>query len=445
MKQILFTKASSIRYTKITNFLFSNLKSVFLILFLCTCLIYSCKKSETTTSVDGFNDITNATIEKQREFLTTKLKQIVKAISPGFKNEDFRSFIISEMQRKFDGEAHILIQRIYDNPQFSTIIDKYTLGKSLNELRNIDGMNLYPQLYIPNFDLFYNGQPRRETDDREFVIYDGNDTTTVTKVYYLNEDGELIDKGYYADETYARNNEVFVVSINEAVNDDGGLPIEDTTRPIITTSNTDDTITVMSTESIINARIKDITVKDPKESWLAGDAEVNIKAWLSTWNGRANGSASGAFTSYSSIRSANNYQGFTIVKAPRSEITSGIGCIRNNINYSLQTSWNDANFYTNPIAYTYVIFEYDKWPAKTRTGVSSLVLNGSQRHDKFVTFRSSNSPYGGANVTGFINNSYVNYAMYANASGLPSNLQGLININNYIINTNDIYFKTQVY
>lgn len=408
-------------------------------------LFFSCKKSEVSKLNEDFNNIENATIEKQREFLVVKLKQVIQDLAPGFKNQQFRSFILSEMDKKFDGEAHILVKRIYENPQFDNLINKKSLKKSLDELKNIGGENLYPQIYLPNFNTFY-GSPRIENDEKdEFLIFDGNDTATVSKVYYLNEDGELIDKGYYADETYAKNNEVFIVSINEAVDNDGGIPVEDTLRQIVFTPNPDDTITVMSNESIINARIKDMVVKETKESWLAGDSEVNIKSWLSTWNGRANGSSSGQQTSYSSIRSANNYQGFTIVKAARSQITSGIGYIRNNLNYPLQTNWNDANYFSGPIAYTYLIFEYDKWPAKIRTGVSVLPANNPDIQKKFITYRSSDSPYGGENVLQFPGDNYINYAMFANVSGLPVGLQSPLNINNYTINTNSIYFNTQVY
>jgi len=223
--------------------------------------------------------IENASIEEQRSFLTTNLKQILKDLSPGFRNPAFRSFIINEMQKKFDGKAHILIRTILSNPQFDGLINKQSLWSTLKKFENIAGENLYPQLYVANFDKFYS-LPRIETVNvDEFVFYDGNDTSTVSKVDYLNEDGELIDKGFYADETYAKNNEVFIVSINETVNNDGGIPVSDTLRPIEISYNPDDTIP--STESIINARIKDVTVWDSMESWLAGDSEVNIKAWLS--------------------------------------------------------------------------------------------------------------------------------------------------------------------
>ncbi len=259
----------------------------------------------------------------------------------------------------------------------------------------------------------------------------------------MNEDGEIIDKGYYADETYARNHEVFVVSLNETVNNDGGIPVQDTLRPIEVTYNPDDSILIA--ESIINVRIKELTVKDTKESWLAGDSEVHIKAWLSTWNGRANGSSSGGFTSYSSIRAANNFKGYEIVKARRSYITSGIGDVYLFLNYPLQTNWNDANYYTAPIAYTYLIFEYDNWPAGTKTGVSILQPSSVNQEKKFITYRSSNTPYGGENVPQFPGDNQINYAMYANVTGLSSILQTKLHVSNYIINSNNLYLKTQVY
>lgn len=376
--------------------------------------------------------IAKQTIEEQYTYVRDNLRIVMKELAPFMKNKDFIHLIHSEAAKKFDGSNAVLIKTLIENPKFSNLINTDKIKVALEAFINIDGQNLYPQIYIPYFEKHFTKRNsplfRTSVITDEFVIYEGMEPQTTAPSYTYNEEGIIIPTGTIVNEQYALNNEIYVISINEVVENDATVPIYSV---------------VTQHASTVNFKIEKIWVKDNKESWLAGASEVHIKALAETYNHRIDGNPLGGLTDYQTTRSVtpSNYKGHGIIQMIRDEITSsGIPYL---INYPLNENWKVDNFYTDPIAYTYVIFEYDPWPAGTKTAASEIVSCLSCPNEggrfSYLSFRSSNSPYGGNST-----DSYINYAIYGNVSGLPSNFQNLYYDGYYFISST-LDFTTKKY
>ena len=376
---------------------------------------------------------------ENRKYLETNFKQLLKTLAPALKNTAFNSFLKSELNKKFDGEFHFLFSEILKHPEFSNLVDFSKLSAVLNKFKSLEGNNLYPQLYAPNFNQIP-ASISNNNENLEYVMFVGDEGQTTAPSYFLNEDGDPVPTGITVTEQYAAENQIYIVSINESVDEDGNfdpLP-QDPPPPGVTT---------------INVRIKDIRIYENKESWLAGDSEVHIKTLLTYWNGRTNGLFNNPIKTIASLRSVSSNsdnKGFEIVKATRSDITSGLGYISNARNYPLETGWRVADYSSDPIAYIYCIFEYDKWPAEIKTNFTRVPRNDA--YEDFTTyFRSSNSPYGGGNVpqnssnNAIANNPYVNYAIFGNGSGLPADLNQQLFYQRYVVTTAGEQFKNGIF
>jgi hypothetical protein len=332
--------------------------------------------------------ISKQPIEKQFAYVHENLKSIMAELGQLMKDPGFKGLIKSEAAKKFDGSHNVLIKTLLNNPFYGQRLNTENMRKALDAFRNINEENLYPQIYIPFFDKH---QANR------------NNITARTSV--VSEEGVVIPTGTIVNEEYALNNELYVISINETVNDDGEVP------PIANTTT--------QTLATVNFRIEMIYVKQGKESWLAGDSEVHIKATGTTWNHRQYGNPNSTIWVYPVLRyaSSTDYKGHEIKKVLRSDINSGVGS-QYIINYPLHTGWPVDNFFSDPIVYSYVVFEYDKWPAERKTAASLIPSSPDPNANKdFFNFRSSNSPYGGE-VDSY--DSYTTYSIYGNVSGLPA-------------------------
>ena len=359
----------------------------------------------------------------------------MKELAPLMKNKEFINYIHAEAAKKFDGSNEVLIKTLISNPQFSKLINTQRMNAALAAFINIDGQNLYPQIYIPNFDkhLAKRNSPTYRTSAAgdELVIYDGTEPQTTAPSYIYNEEGEIIPTGTVVTEQYALDNEIYIISINENVQYDGTFPPEimPIRLPPQITSN-------------VNFRIERIWVKDNKESWLAGASEVHIKALSATYNHRIAGNPLDAFVDYPTNPSVSpyDYKGRGIIQLPRNEVTSsGIPYI---VDYPLNVNWVVGNYYSDPIAFCYVIFEYDPWPAGIKGAVSLLPSSPDPTSDRSsISFRSSNTSYGGE-VSGFASN--VNKAIYGNVSGLSLLFRNLY-FDNYYFQSPSLDFTTVKY
>lgn len=339
-------------------------------------LVTSCQK-EANQSVPSQSvikeSIAKQSIEKQYAYVHENLKIIMSELGPVLKDKGFKAFINFEVAKMFDGSQNVLIKTILTSPIYGPKLNTDKMKKALDAFKGVNGENLYPQIYIPFFDKHQgsrsNNSARTSTaEETEFVIYDGDETISSVPSYVYDEEGTVIPTGNIVNEEYALNNEVYVISINESVNEDGDVSIVNSPN---------------QTNSTVNFRIETMHVKDSKESWLAGDSEVHMKAVGSTWNHRQFGYPNSALIDHPVLRyaSSSEYKGHEIKKVPRSDINSGVGS-QYTVNYPLHTNWTVDNFYYDPIVYNYVIFEYDNWPAAVKTGASLSPSNPDPNTNK---------------------------------------------------------------
>lgn len=397
--------------------------SKLIILFVFATLIISCKKNETSILIKE-NPITKKSINEQRQYVRDNFKQILQELKPIFYDAQLKAILYSEVAKKFDGDDNVLIKTLINNQLVASKINKEKVNMLLEAFHNIDGSNYYPQIYIPNFDKLNSRYNLRITSDEnqpEFIIYDGDETINEFPIYIYNEDGEIYQTDNTADENYAISNPIYIISFNENVNDSGNYD------PIVQTPN--------QTNSSVNCKIFTITIKDLKENFVAGKSEVNIKAFSTTWNHLLLGISTNQSVQISNMRTSDDNQGHQIVHLFRAMKNQEL-----QLSYPLITNWEVNSFFSDPIVYTYCIFEADKWPTPIRVSASLIPSNPNSNSNKdFFNFRSADDAYGSLNDM-----PNVNYAIYGNVSGLPNNYQSLF-YDGHVINTDDIKFTTKKY
>jgi hypothetical protein len=338
--------------------------------------LLSCQKD--VNRVSDNEDITIKSESEQKAYAREHLIKVCAEAAKAMKNPLFADFVFNEAFKKFDGDNNVLIKALLANPVFGNAIRSEKLTDALNAFKNIGGHNYYPQIYIPGLDekMISKNTGREEINtDTIYVIYEGEDEVQAYPGYWLDDNDSLVLANIDVDEEYASTHIVIVISLNERVSDDGipEFPIE--TAP-------------EGTNIIRNFKIGNMTVKEHKESWVAGGSDVAIRAWLWTWNGRLDGNPNGAEVDYFSLRSTNDLRGILIRRFTRKEVNKKTEVY---LNYPMQTDWNVNNYFQHPIIFGYVIFERDNWPVGTKT--TAVLLPSPANNYRYFTFRSADSEY----------------------------------------------------
>lgn len=371
---------------------------------LCLSSIIACKKTD-NFSEENKVPVTSQSVQKQIEFGNKQLKQITQGVAMLAKDKEFISFVHKEVKKKFDGEYEVLIQDLQRNSNWSQKMDLPIINDALNAFKNIDGSNYYPQIYIPKFqndeDLkrlkSNEGATNNAAEEQIVYIYYSGDSEVDSATndndsyagYILDSSNQLVYWGM-VNEEYANENEVWIISINESVGNEGNFcPPEningvnqycpeslngccgtggggggDTPSGCNGDPDCDSTALSiawhpdMNLHYPVNCKIDQMLVKDYKESWLSGASEVSIKASLNCHNNLEMGrhrSIAGNMQ-YKSDQTSN-YLGRLIRKFKRKEIRHQT--IIYNVSYSLQTRWPVQYYQSDPIWFDYLIFERD--------------------------------------------------------------------------------------
>ncbi|MEI2710261.1 MAG: hypothetical protein V9E96_14800 [Chitinophagaceae bacterium] len=390
-------------------------------LFITILLIVSCRKNEQFTII-AENPIAKKSINEQRQYVRDNFKKIMKELKPIFKDSELKAILYSEIAKKFDGDYNVLIKTLINNPQVSCKVNKEKVNSLLAAFYNIDGRNYHPQIYIPNFQKHISTQSLRTSTDEvvEAVFYDGDETVNEKPTYTFNEDGEVVPTGNIADEDYSLAKPLYIFGLNENSYED----------PIIYTPSVTN-----NTSSTVNAKIEYMTIRHLNESWLAGASEVCIRALSTTWNHKLMGVSTNPQVSINNIRTTTSLQGHEIWKLQR--VLCGYEQL---VNYPLNINWEVTNFTSDPIVYTYVIFEADAWPIGTKVAASLIPSNPDPLTNKdYFEFRSNDESYG-CNL----NTPSVNNAIYGNISGLSNNFHDLY-YDGRIIDRADIKYNIRKY
>jgi hypothetical protein len=366
----------------------------------------SCKKNENLFETQvGKNEILSKSYEEQVKYTEVNLKQLGTEIAPLAKNPEFVNYIHERVAKKFDDEYEVLIRDIQNDYRWKTILNTKSINNALNAFKNLGGSNFYPQIYIPKF---------QSMEDNGISLSSANSladssqsVVPIVHVFYAGEaevdsfNGDEIMPGYIADasgnlvywglvdSTYANNNEVWIYSLNESVNNAGGYCppqeikglsfVNPDCEPIggggdgggeQTCTDVDcDEFELPGNTPIFpelghaktNFKIEKMTITDPKESWLSGAAEVSIRAKLHCHNNREEGKVSPAARTPYRSKQYSNLLGKLIRKFKRKEIRRQRQIY---VNYPVEYEWQYSNFTTDPIYCDFVLFERDAWPAK---------------------------------------------------------------------------------
>lgn len=296
--------------------------------------------------------------EEQVDYVKYNLKNIGTELGLLANNESIKEVIYDQIERRFDGDYNVLIEHLmdsinqsYSSGRISSVSAKsmQEIDLSLEQFKGIGKSNYYPQIHIPFFESFKErnaGQSNSKLASNTppmFVIYAGDESQEIYEGYQLNDKGELEETGIFIDETYAQTNEVWVISINERVNNEG---VVDNAWQYSESSNS-------RVSAYGDGVIPTIKVKSHKESWTMGASEVHVLRYVdnSTFTDR-NGKKI-------ATQGRGENEGDQIVKASRKDVKKKRTLA---VDFNLVPGWN--NMTTDQVYY--VIFEYDTWPTGLR-------------------------------------------------------------------------------
>ncbi len=388
------------------------------VMYLCTIIILffaSCKKQKTLESVSLGKPIATKPIVEQREYVKNNFKIIAKEFAKIISEPLIRLIIRNKALEKFDDDYNVLIKSLIEIPEISNKVNLEKIKLALDAFKNIDGNNYYPQIYIPKLSKSETNRTNDDTETATFVLYDGDETVNNYPGYQLNYDGEFVPTGTPITENDAINHEVYVLSLNETVNNSGDVPIDNST------TNTQDVQDLSN--GVLSYRINKMIVKHHKESWAAGKSDIAIKAWQETWNGTISGQVGAPLASAATTYATTTSElGYYVKKFSRSDVNN-----QNELTLERYITLNNNfnNYFSNPIVLHWVIFERDLWPKGIKTTAYNPLLGSVNTMNQTYTpaFRSADDCY-------FAYRSFF----YANKSGITNNLSSLIANTTYVGN-----------
>ena len=179
-------------------------KSLISVVFLTLLILSSCEKN--------FNKPDDSFVLNEKEKII--LKQGVARLA---NNKEFRHLVYENVSLRFDGDDNVLLHDVinlykkdfckdYTTSTFDTIIQKLNLN------------GLYPQIYIPYFDSI-------NENDKVYIIEALNvhDSVEFFNSIFIDKKGNIVNTDFLINESFARENEVWVVSLNERVDYNGNM------------------------------------------------------------------------------------------------------------------------------------------------------------------------------------------------------------------------------
>ncbi len=203
-------------------------KKTILFSFMAIAILFtSCQKEETLTSLDN-DEAIDVTYEK---YMQTQLEDLQTALVGVSDNALINEIIRSEVSKQFDGEDNVLVKTIIEKASekgvnaveiMQTHVDSKGKNIDVEKLLNsfvYEGIQCYPQIYIPNFNTTksLNSSPVLISDkigleDEEIEEY-AFEGMSFDKLKSVNE--------LKVTKSSSQNQLVYVVSINERVDENG--------------------------------------------------------------------------------------------------------------------------------------------------------------------------------------------------------------------------------
>lgn len=370
-----------------------------LVLTLCaTLFLISCNNELTNTDeikpeaqVLTKSQIENATLKQKIAYKKYFLQEALKTVKEiGFKTSD-----ILKLSKKVNAQKNTFILedfiKLAHDKNMKISNEKVSKLKSLNEaFKNLDGHNYNISFYIPFADKLkqtgssING---RLVEGQELYIFEEQDIPdqTAFEGYVLNEDAEyviyeqLITEELAEELAVENSTPVIVVGLQEesiALQDFDGNYID----PYTTSSST-----TATTYGNKNFKIGNMTVREHKESWIAGASEITVQMYKLENNNLQK-------ISYINSHTAGGYSEFIFNKFSRSDVRNSR---QKTLNVSLGGSIDNTPSILQNTKLFYVIYEADNWPVTTREVAFPYSVNGNTLK---IKFGSSHSEYYNSNA-----------------------------------------------
>lgn len=264
------------------------MKNFIFALFAFSLALTACKKEVVSTPKPS-KPLATKTLPSDA-FLGNRVKTMMLGLLDLSKNGDFTTLVNTEVAKQFDDDDNVLLSTLvdvcsnasidlinemdqsissYDNslPSTEHSYDNYQNLTGQSNIEDIiagfewEGNHYHLQVYIP----FVDQVNLLDTP----VICFGHQEVETTIGYKINSDNSI--SVVVVDEDYAEQHLVWIVSVNESVNENGVLE-----KPID-----------MGTQIITNeyakslgrsVRVTAVKIDDTKESWIKGKAEVALAA-----------------------------------------------------------------------------------------------------------------------------------------------------------------------
>lgn len=254
-------------------------------------LIWSCSKEQPVLSAPESSELT---AEKRIEtHHTSMLNSLALGMIDLSKEKTFREMIHTKVSEKFDEDYDVLLRdvnkdyslltglkkSIQSNISKSKITDQNILSDNYQHYLNdellmeaINGYQVndevwYPQVFIPFMD-----ETNLDAIPTIVVGVEDGSEGCLALGYAPQKNGTY--KAIEVDEAYAKSHLVWVISINERVNDEGVLYDEIRRQEQEKMDNYRSVAGQRAPD--FYGRFKEVKVSTKKECWLCGDAEVSI-------------------------------------------------------------------------------------------------------------------------------------------------------------------------
>ncbi len=337
-------------------------------LILCLCIVFACNDSsldELKSMPDdklNLSDVRNEVATQTIDEVSKVLREWGKELLIAAKDPETKSLIYEQVEKQFDGDDNVLISTMMEVSEQRNNIPLMTAKNKLSAMNSrqsmqaigIDGFAMtdsatserfYPQLYIPSFD-----KVRSLKSDPVLVI--GLGEKDAYPGYILDEQGNLKKHESIIDEKFSKENEVWAITINERVDQNGQIEAEKNVgRQSQTTSS-------------INAHMEDFKLAELKESYVGGKPDVYIMRF-SLFDIRPG--QSGDRTIY---WVGNTHKGNRINTFRRGDLSRVI-----RVNYTYYWNWRPIlgnSTGAKGDVMMYVIYERDGFPARERTAYISI-------------------------------------------------------------------------
>ncbi len=275
-------------------------------------------------------------------------------------NQQDRKMVYQEVEKQFDGDYNVLLETLItrkmaanrSKPNEALQVFDSQIKDFTQQVMKESKERVYPQIFIPFYeDLKQKG--KLGTAQPVLVFRDGPPTTDGKYRGYAFKDGALVDRGSIS-ERFARENEVWVISMNEssAISSEGDTNNQSQSR--IQTFGT--------------TKFRGLTIhgkENMKEDWIGGKSEVSLTI-RNLHDGYNLGPEDIYYYSVGTIREINGAF-FKVANVSRKAAKNNTYQYLLNQNIWFVRDWYYNPDYKNKPYVVYALFEYDPWPAGVKT------------------------------------------------------------------------------